>query len=320
MSLKSLKGKTDSYMTKRRLTIATRESPLALWQAESIKAALQAQHPQLNVELLGITTQADKRLDINLLEIGGKGLFVKELEEALLDGRADIAVHSMKDVPMQLPPGLILPIIGERCDPRDAFISNRYTHIQQLPRDAIIGTSSLRRQTQLRALRPDLHFTLLRGNIHTRLKRLDEGKYDAIILAAAGLLRMQLVNRIKSYLSIADCLPAAGQGALGIECREEDAQTLALIAPLNDEATAHCVQAERALCTRLGGGCKVPVAAYAHLHQGELHLSGLVANHDGSRMLRATQQGAPNQAVHIGHAVANQLLDQGAAKLLQDFL
>lgn len=307
-------------MTKRHLIIATRESPLALWQAESIKQALIALHPGLNVEFLGITTQADKMLEVNLLEIGGKGLFVKELEEALYDKRADIAVHSMKDVPMDLPPGLSLPVIGKREDPRDAFVSNRYQSIEELPRGAIVGTSSLRRQTQLCALRPDVMFKSLRGNINTRLKKLDDGEYDAIILAAAGLKRMQLAARIRSYLPTDQVLPAAGQGALGIECREEDEDIKQLIAKLNDPKTADCVKAERALCRKLGGGCKVPVAAFAHIKGDELILHGLVANHNGTKILHTRQHGRPDEAEQLGINGALVLLQQGAEKILREFL
>ena len=276
-------------------------------------------HPHLSVELLGITTQADKRLDVVLTEIGGKGLFVKELEDALLDGRADIAVHSMKDVTMELPPGLILLVIGEREDPRDAFVSNEYSSLMQLPSGAGIGTSSLRRQTQLSALRNDVELRNLRGNINTRLQRLDNGDFDAIILAAAGLKRMDFGNRIRAYLSVEQSLPAAGQGALGIECRENDEATLALIAPLNHEITQICVEAERALCRRIGGGCKVPVAAFAQIHRGVLTLRGLVSNRDGTRMLRVHLDGEPKNAISIGTRAADELLQQGAAKILKEF-
>lgn len=306
-------------MTKRHLVIATRESPLALRQAESVKETLQALHPHLAVELLGITTEADKRLDVKLIEIGGKGLFVKELEAALMDGRADIAVHSMKDVPMDLPPGLVLPAILERLDPRDAFVSNDYASILQLPRQAAVGTSSLRRQTQLRALRADLELRTLRGNIHTRLKRLDDGDYTAIILAAAGLLRMGMASRIRAYLSIEESLPAAGQAALGVECRADDMATQALIAPLNHPTTAACVIAERALCRKLNGGCKVPLAAYAQIHHQQLTLKGLVASSNGIQILRVRHTGRPDQAESIGERAAEELLQQGADKILRDY-
>lgn len=307
-------------MTKRHLIIATRESPLALAQTESIREALLALHPHLSIDLLGITTQADKRLDVVLTEIGGKGLFVKELEEALLDGRADIAVHSMKDVPMDLPEGLALPVIGKREEPRDVFVSNQFHSLAELPRGAIVGTSSLRRQTQLRALRSDLTLNNLRGNINTRLRRLDDGDYDAIILAAAGLKRMSFGSRIRSYLSTEQSLPSAGQGALGIECREGDEAVMKLIAPLADEITTDCVTAERALCRRLGGGCKVPVAAYAEIHHGELQLRGLVANQAGTTILRARLSGDPKNADNIGTRVAEALLQQGAEAILKEFL
>lgn len=306
-------------MTKRHIVIATRESPLALAQAEAVKALLIAHHPHLSVDFLGITTQADKRLDVKLIEIGGKGLFVKELEEALIDGRADIAVHSMKDVPMDLPEGLSLPVILKREEPRDVFVSKQFRSLAEMPSGASLGTSSLRRQTQLLALRPDIELRTLRGNINTRLKRLDEGDYDAIILAAAGLKRLHMGDRISSYLTVEQSLPAAGQGALGIECREGDEHTLALIVALNDPVSNDCVTAERALCRRLGGGCSVPVAAYAQIHHEQLHLRGLVANHNGTRILRAQLKGEREHADSIGTRVAEELIQQGAEKILQEF-
>lgn len=306
-------------MTKRHITIATRESPLAMRQAEEIKSRLLAIHPQLSVELLGLTTQADKRLDVALVEIGGKGLFVKELEEALLDGRADIAVHSMKDVPMDLPPGLSLPVVGEREDPRDVFVSNQYKSLAELPRGAIVGTTSLRRQTQLRALRSDIELRNLRGNIQTRLKKLDENEYNAIILAAAGLKRMQLQSRIRQYIPVDQSLPAAGQGALGIECREDDQTTQALILPLNHVDTHACVVAERAVCRELGGGCKVPIAAFAQIHHHVMTLRALIANYDGTRILSAQLFGDPDNAESMGRRVAEELRQQGAEKLLREY-
>lgn len=306
-------------MTKRKIIIATRESLLALRQAELVKAELLKHHPQLSVEFLGITTEADKRLDITLAKIGGKGLFVKELEEALYDGRADIAAHSMKDVPMDLPEGMLIPAICERDDPRDAFVSNQYQTLATLPSSASVGTSSLRRKTQIAILRNDLTLSNLRGNIHTRLKRLDDGDYDAIILASSGLRRMGLANRIKTYFSVEDSLPAAGQGALGIECREDDEQVISLVKPLNHQNTHACVIAERALCRRLGGGCMVPIAAYAEIHHHTLSLRGLIASLDGRRVLRAHLSGDPENAEAIGTRVAEQLLSLGALKLLKEF-
>lgn len=305
-------------MTKH-IIIATRESPLAMQQAASVKDLLRKHQPHLSVEMLGMTTQADKRLDITLTEIGGKGLFVKELEEALLDGRADIAVHSMKDVPMELPSGLVLPVILEREDARDALVSNHYQTLTQLPPGAVVGTASLRRQTQLRARRPDIRLQNLRGNIHTRLHRLDQGDFDAIILASAGLKRMQLSQRICEYLPIDTMLPAAGQGALGIECREEDQALQALLKPLHHPRTFACVSAERALCRRLGGGCKMPVAAFAQPLDHALRLHGLVANRDGTQILYAQREGLADSADEIGTAVAEDLLQQGAEKILQAF-
>jgi len=306
-------------MNKKNIIIASRESPLALAQTESIKQQLMRFHPELSVDILGITTEADKRLDITLTEIGGKGLFVKELEEALLAGRADIAVHSVKDMPMTLPQGLIMPVITAREEPRDVFVSNQYESLQQLPVGSRVGTASLRRQTQLRELRSDLALTNVRGNINTRLARLDHGDYDALILAAAGLKRMHWASRIRSYLSIEESLPAAGQGALGIECRANDENILALISHLNDSATAHCVTAERALCRGLGGGCKLPIAAYAELEQDTLILRGLVANADGSRILRVLYRDDKNLAENLGNRAADDLRQQGADEILREF-
>lgn len=307
-------------MTKNQIIIATRESPLAMRQAELIKALISAHRPELTINFLGITTKADKMLEVTLSEVGGKGLFVKELEEALLDGRADIAVHSMKDVPMELPAGLCLPVMSQREDPRDAFISNHYATFDVLPAHARIGTASLRRQTQLCALRADLDLQTLRGNINTRLRRLDEGDFDAIILAGAGLTRMGFFPRIRHYFSPQQMLPAAGQGVLGIECRSDDKEILKLIAPLNDELTYTCVSAERAVCRGLEGGCKVPVAAYAEMQQDHLYLRALVANRDGQRILRAECHGHYTSAETMGKRLAEELLQQGAAQILQEFI
>ncbi len=304
-------------MTRSLLTIATRESPLALWQANWVRARLEHFHPDLQVTVLGLTTAGDQITEIPLLQAGGKGLFVKELEEALLDGRADIAVHSMKDVPMDLPPGLCLPVMCEREDPRDAFISNQFTFLNELPAQAKVGTSSLRRQSQLYAARPDIKLENLRGNINTRLACLDRNDFAAIILAAAGLKRLDLQNRIRSYLSPEQSLPAAGQGVLGIECRTEDKIIQSLIAPLNHAESALCVIAERAMCKYLGGGCHVPVAAYATVREKKIILRGLVAHPDGTLLLRAEQTGELEIAEALGIAVAKELVQQGAEAILK---
>lgn len=300
------------------VTIATRQSPLALCQAEYIKAQLLAYHPTLTVALLGLTTVADQRLDVTLNRIGGKGLFVKELEEALLDRRADIAVHSMKDVPMELPPSLILPVITKREDPRDAFVSNQYTSIDLLPTGARVGTASLRRATQIRHRRPDLNVLPLRGNIQTRLKRLDQGDFDAIILASAGLNRAGMQDRITDFLPTIESLPAAGQGALGIECRESDAHIISLINALHDERTTNCVLAEREVCRLLEGGCQVPIGAYAEYEDDAgIYLRGLIANADGSTIIRSDARG--HDPVMLGKQVAEGLLQQGARMILDEF-
>ncbi|HVX00112.1 MAG TPA: hydroxymethylbilane synthase [Candidatus Babeliaceae bacterium] len=307
-------------MKKSHLTIATRESPLALWQANWVKTRLETIHPGISIQLLGITTKADKMLEIPLTQVGGKGLFVKELEEALLDKRADIAVHSMKDVPMDLPPGLCLPVMCEREEPRDVLVSNQFNTLNDLPFKAVIGTSSLRRQSQVSAMRPDLQIAHLRGNVNTRLSKLDNGEYAAIILAAAGLIRLGFQDRIQSYLSIDDSLPAAGQGVLGIECRENDAQILDFIRPLNHLNSVICVTAERAMCKRIGGGCQAPVAAYAEIKDKQLILRGLVARVDGSFIIRARQFDTVDQATSLGLRVADDLLAQGAEEILDCLL
>jgi hydroxymethylbilane synthase len=301
----------------RRLTIATRESPLALWQAEYVKAALQDVHPGLQVELLGMTSRGDQLLDVPLAKVGGKGLFVKELETALLSGDADIAVHSMKDVPMEFPPGLGLAVICEREDPSDAFVSNRYRTLAELPPGSVVGTSSLRRECQLRERRPDLQVRFLRGNVNTRLRKLDDGEYDAVILASAGLIRLGFGSRIAESISPEDSLPAGGQGAVGIEWRCADEDVLALLHALHHEPTAQRVTAERAMNQRLQGGCQVPIACYAeHTGDGRLRLRGLVGKPDGSLILRAEAQAAADEARELGIQVAEQLLQQGAADIL----
>ena len=299
----------------RTLRIATRKSPLALWQAEYVKASLLKHHPQLTIELVTFTTQGDKILDTPLAKIGGKGLFVKELEQAMLAGDADLAVHSMKDVPMECPEGLAITTICEREDPTDAFVSNRFASLQELPLGAIVGTSSLRRQCQLRALRPDLEIRDLRGNVGTRLGRLDNGEYDAIILASAGLKRLGLEQRIAQ--SLTQLLPAVGQGAVGIEARTNDAELLALLAPLHHLPTALCVQAERAMNRRLQGGCQVPIAGFATLDNQQLTLNALVGSLDGQSVLRYQAQTTDLSTIEqLGENVADGLLAQGADKIL----
>jgi len=304
----------------RTVTIATRESPLALWQAEHVRAALKEAHAGLDVKLLGVTSRGDQLLDAPLAKVGGKGLFVKELEEALLDGRADIAVHSMKDVPMEFPQGLQLGVICAREDPSDAFVSNRFQTLQALPAGSIVGTSSLRRECQLREQRDDLEVRFLRGNVNTRLRKLDEEEYDAIILASAGLIRLGFESRIAQRIELEDSLPAGGQGAVGIELRAGDAQTSGLLQPLHDIATASCVTAERAMNRRLEGGCQVPIAAYAdHIgSDGELRLRGLVGRPDGTQVLRAEARGVARGAEQLGVRVAEDLLSQGAAAILEE--
>jgi hydroxymethylbilane synthase len=301
-----------------KLTIATRESPLALWQAEYVRDALCLAHPDLQVELLGMTSRGDQIFDVPLAKVGGKGLFVKELETALLDGSADIAVHSMKDVPMAFPKGLHLGVICEREDPRDAFVSNDYESLDALPAGSVVGTSSLRRECQLRERRPDLEIKFLRGNVNTRLRKLDEGQYHAIILASAGLIRLQMADRIRQRIPVQQSLPAGGQGAVGIELRSDDADTLALLQVLHDDATAVRVNAERAMNLRLQGGCEVPLASYAELQQDgqQIYLRGLVGEPDGSKILRAEGTMPVAQAESLGIAIAEQLLAQGAGEIL----
>lgn len=305
-------------MTKKLLRIATRQSPLALWQAEFVAARLKDAHPGLEVELVKMVSQGDRILDTPLAKIGGKGLFVKELEEGMLRGDADIAVHSMKDVPMAFPDGLHLAVICEREDPRDAFVSNKYSRFDALPQGAVLGTSSLRRQCQLLARRPDLQVKFLRGNVQTRLRKLDEGEFDAIILASAGLLRLELEERIAERLEVTTCLPAVGQGAVGIECRADDAEVNALLAPLNHAPTATRVKAERAMNTRLEGGCQVPIGGYAELEQGVIVLHGLVGRPDGGEVVRGSISGRPEDAEELGRVLAEDLLARGADVILRE--
>ena len=300
------------------LRIATRQSPLALWQANFVKAELEKYHPNITVELVTMVTKGDVILDTPLAKIGGKGLFVKELELALLEERADIAVHSMKDVPMSFPEGLGLAVICEREDPRDAFVSNRYASLAELPEGAIVGTSSLRRQCQLMAAYPHLTVKSLRGNVGTRLSKLDNGEYDAIILASAGLIRLGMPERIKSFISVEDSLPAAGQGAVGIETRVNDTRVLNYLAKLNHNPTACCVMAERAMNTRLQGGCQVPIGGFATLNGEELELNALVGSLDGSTIIRASGKAHQRDAEQLGIRIAEQLLAQGADKILAE--
>ncbi|MBQ4834104.1 hydroxymethylbilane synthase [Pseudoalteromonas sp. MMG010] len=298
--------------------IATRKSALALWQAEFVKAQLEHFHSDVTVELVPMTTQGDIILDTPLAKIGGKGLFVKELEQAMLDGRADIAVHSMKDVPVDFPQGLALHTICEREDPRDALVSNSFASLSALPKGAVVGTSSLRRQCQIRALRPDLEIKDLRGNVNTRLAKLDDGQYDAIILAAAGLIRLKMHDRIREFIAPETSLPANGQGAVGIECRIDDEATKALLAPLEHNETRIRVNAERAMNRHLEGGCQVPIGAYAVVNDEQVHLRGLVGAIDGSTILRDEVSGHTNDAEKLGVELAKRLLLQGADKILAE--
>ncbi len=301
--------------------IATRKSPLALWQAEYIKSGLEAAHPGIEVELLAMTTRGDKILDAPLAKVGGKGLFVKELETAMLEGRADIAVHSMKDVPMAFPAGLELSIICSREDPRDALVSNDYRSLAQLPAGSRVGTSSLRRQCQLRQQRPDLSILDLRGNVNTRLRKLDEGGYDAIILASAGLLRLGMAQRIAQSIPVEQSLPAGGQGAVGVETRCDDARMQALLAPMHHRATAECVIAERSMNKQLEGGCQVPIACYAIADPdapGQLWLRGLVGRPDGTEILVSEHRAVRSEAEALGVTVAMDLLSQGADRILRE--
>jgi hydroxymethylbilane synthase len=305
-------------MTDKVVRIATRQSPLALWQAEYVKAELEKFHPGIKVELLGMTTKGDVLLDSPLSKIGGKGLFVKELEVAMLANEADIAVHSLKDVPMDFPEGLGLAVICPREKPTDAFVSNNYKTLDELPQGAVVGTSSLRREAQIRSKRPDLQVRTLRGNVNTRLRKLDEGQYDAIILATAGLVRLKMADRIASEITPEESLPAGGQGAVGIECRLDDETTLELLKPLHDPQTAYRVVAERAMNRRLEGGCQVPIACFATLNEAgdELYLRGLVASTDGTEILRDELRNSPDNAEAMGIELAERLLDAGAAKIL----
>lgn len=302
------------------LRIATRKSQLAMWQAEHVRDRLAAIHPGLKIELVAMSTRGDKILDTPLAKVGGKALFVKELEEAMLDGRADIAVHSMKDVPMHFPESLGLSVILEGAEPTDAFVSNHYASLDELPEGSRVGTSSLRRGLQMREARPDLEVLSLRGNVQTRLGKLDNGEFDAILLATAGLRRLGLDDRITMELPPEVCLPACGQGALGIECRLHDPELLALLTPLDDAVTATRVRAERAMNTRLEGGCQVPIGGHAVFEDDgqTLWLRALVGNPEGTRVLRAEGRGSMHEPEALGIRVAEELLDQGAGEILAE--
>ncbi|SOD40349.1 hydroxymethylbilane synthase [Nitrosovibrio sp. Nv4] len=299
-----------------KIVIATRESVLALWQANFIRDRLTKLYPQTEFSISAMTTRGDQILDVSLSKIGGKGLFIKELEQALEDGRADIAVHSMKDVPMDMPFGFALAAIAEREDPRDAFISNRYTTLDSLPTGSVVGTSSLRRESQLRARFPHLQVQPLRGNVQTRLRKLDEGQFAAIILAAAGLKRLGLGNRITALLSPELSLPAVGQGALGIECRTDRTDLIELMKPLHHLPTAQCVEAERAMSRALGGSCEVPLGGFAEIAGGILRLRGFVASQDGMRMISDELSGDPEAGTVMGAQLAQNLKVQGAEEIL----
>jgi len=305
-------------MTTKTIRIATRHSPLAMWQANFVKDELLKFHPDLIVELLPMKTKGDIILDTPLAKVGGKGLFVKELEVAMLEGRADIAVHSMKDVPVDFPEGLGLTTICERDDPRDALVSNNFSSIEQLPLNAVVGTCSLRRQCQLRELRPDIIIKDLRGNVNTRLRKLDEGEYDAIILAAAGLIRLGMQDRIAHFIEPETSLPAVGQGAVGIECRLNDQQTIDLLKSLEHHETRVRVTAERAMNLALQGGCQVPIGSYSVLENNELFLRGLVGSVDGTNIIRKEITGKPEHAEQMGLTLAKQLLASGAKQILAE--
>ena len=305
-------------MTDSRIRIATRKSPLALWQANHVRDALLVRHPELDVELLTMTTQGDKILDTPLAKVGGKGLFVKELETGMLEGRADLAVHSMKDVPVEFPQGLCLAAVLPREDPRDVLISNTCSSIDELPQGARLGTSSLRRQSQLRARRPDLQILDLRGNVNTRLSKLDNGEYDAIMLAAAGVKRMGWEARITEFLPPEQFLPAIGQGAIGIEIREEDDRLHELVAELNDAQTAIRISAERALNEALQGGCQVPIAGYSEISHGVILLRALVGRPDGTELVQGVISGKPEDAEELGRVLAEDLLSRGAKQILDE--
>ncbi|MGZ8143706.1 MAG: hydroxymethylbilane synthase [Methylosarcina sp.] len=304
-------------MIERTIRIATRQSPLALWQAEYVAAKLEKLFPEVKTELIRMVTRGDKILDAPLAKVGGKGLFVKELEQGMLEGTADLAVHSMKDVPVEFPEGLHLAAILSREDPTDALVSKLYASLDELPANARIGTSSLRRQCQIKERFPNAEILSLRGNVNTRLNKLDAGEYDAIILASAGLKRLGMAGRIRQRLDTAISLPAIGQGAIGIECRAQDAEINQMLNTLHDHETGICVMAERAMNSRLNGGCQVPIAGFAQIQEGRLFMRGLVGKPDGSVLYRSERWGDLEQAEYIGQLIAEDLLTQGADKILE---
>ncbi|MBY0475680.1 MAG: hydroxymethylbilane synthase [Nitrosomonas sp.] len=306
----------NSFLFPKKIVIASRESLLAMWQAKFIQKCLSELYPQTEISILGMTTRGDQILDQSLSKIGGKGLFIKELEQALEDGRADIAVHSMKDMPMNVPAGFKLAAITKREDPRDAFVSNHYASLDVLPAGSVVGTSSLRRESQLRAHFPQLQVQPLRGNVQTRLRKLDEDQYAAIILAAAGLKRLELSNRITALLNPEQSLPAVGQGALGIECRADRLDLVKLMQPLHHQETAYCVEAERSVSRVLGGSCQVPLGAFAEINNNKLQLRGFVAQPDGKRIVSGALDGEPETGIAMGQQLAQKLIKQGADKIL----
>ena len=307
---------TTNMTFNRTLRIATRKSALALWQAEYAKKCLQEKYADLQIELVPMVTKGDQILNSPLSKVGGKGLFIKELEIAMMEGRADIAVHSMKDVPMELPDGFGIHAVFPRENPGDAFVSNHYASVDDLPVGSVVGTSSLRRQCQLKILRPDLQIKDLRGNVNTRLQKLDDGQYDAIILACAGLIRLDMHDRIAQTIDAQQMLPAVGQGVVGIECRNDDSSLIELLGPLNDANTAALVTAERRMNYKLNGGCQVPIAGHAVFHSGQIYLRGLVGESNGGRVIRSEY--THNDPEFLGEAVAKELIEQGALELLAD--
>ena len=299
------------------LRIATRQSRLALWQAEHVAARLREAHAGLVVQLVPMTTQGDRILDRSLAQVGGKGLFIKELEVAIAEGRADIAVHSMKDVPSDMPPGMTLAAMLSRADPHDAFVSLRHQSFNSLPHGARVGTSSLRRQCQLKYVRPDLQLLTLRGNVETRLRKLQEEQYDAIVLAAAGLMRLGLQDRITHRFDLEQFVPAVGQGIIGIECRADDTRSIELVRALNDTLAWQCCEAERAFALRLQGSCQSPIAGYARIEDGRVHLRGVIGSPDGQEIYRGVHDGTVAEVQAVGTALADRLLDAGARALLE---